>query len=618
MVLELAGREPFRLGHAMIDPVPREARWDGGEERLQPQTLKVLIALAAKRGEVVTRDELIELCWGGRIVGDDVINRSVSLARHLAARAGGFSIQTVPRAGYRLIENGQANRTTRRKRIAIAGFIAVTLAAIVSAILFTRPGTNSPALSVAIQHFDFDKGDDASRRLAAQAEDSSVRMLTESGVSVEIADSDGKPGPPPDFLLSGAISGNGAQAVATIRLDDPRRHKIVLSRQIHANAADPAALPDQVGANVAAALSRAEWVIRLDRVHPSDSAFVASLLSSNSSNFDSKREFEFARQKALLAPDSAIAQMAIAISTGMNLFELPIADRPAVLAVGQQAAARAIRLAPNFGDSQVQWCMLHAEVRIAECESRLRAGIAADPAADAAPSILSHLLLNVGRIDEAVSVASYSLAKDPYVPSKIAGLLNAIEVAGHSQEADTLYRRGHRLWPDYRGLLLDRVSGTLARGDFDALSEFEGQLGPDELPDDYPSLARPLARAIRARSLPLARESCGKMTDDDLPVIECMLALSRLGDFDATFRLADGLYPPRTGRTAAEEQALWLADPDSMDTMYLAGAGAAALRTDPRFLELAERVGLLRYWRRNGLPDFCTKMREPVCSKIAR
>ena len=90
MVSGLMGRAPFRVGNSTIDPMSRDARWEGGEERLQPQTLKVLIALAARRGEVVTRDELVELCWNGRIVGDDMLNRSISLLRHFADRAGRF------------------------------------------------------------------------------------------------------------------------------------------------------------------------------------------------------------------------------------------------------------------------------------------------------------------------------------------------------------------------------------------------------------------------------------------------------------------------------------------------------------------------------------------------
>src|SRR5438067_5804201 len=102
--IDLGVERPFRVGGASIDPASRDASFNGTVERLQPQNLKVLIALARRRREVVTRDELVDLCWDGRFVGDDVINRAISTLRQFAERVGGFAIETVPRAGYRLIE----------------------------------------------------------------------------------------------------------------------------------------------------------------------------------------------------------------------------------------------------------------------------------------------------------------------------------------------------------------------------------------------------------------------------------------------------------------------------------------------------------------------------------
>src|SRR5437763_3486094 len=126
ILTSVVDREPFTVGRATVDPLSRDARWPGGEERLQPQTLKVLIALLSRRGDVVTRDELVQLCWDGRIVGDDVINRSILLLRHFAEKAGGFEIVTVPRTGYRLVE------TAFRRRGASHG---VAVAAILSTVL---------------------------------------------------------------------------------------------------------------------------------------------------------------------------------------------------------------------------------------------------------------------------------------------------------------------------------------------------------------------------------------------------------------------------------------------------------------------------------------------------
>lgn len=106
--IDLEEERPFRIGGAAVDPVSRDTEWPGGKERLQPQTLKVLIALVRRKGEVVTRSELVDSCWNGRIVGEDVINRSISLLRDFAGRVGGFSIETIPKTGYRLVEADDA------------------------------------------------------------------------------------------------------------------------------------------------------------------------------------------------------------------------------------------------------------------------------------------------------------------------------------------------------------------------------------------------------------------------------------------------------------------------------------------------------------------------------
>jgi TolB-like protein/DNA-binding winged helix-turn-helix (wHTH) protein/tetratricopeptide (TPR) repeat protein len=101
--VDLNSEPPFHLGLARIDPQAHEYTIGDSSTRMQPQTLKVLVALHDKAGQVVTRDELVDRCWDGRIVGDDVINRCISLLRPVAAQ-GGFSIETIPRSGYRLIE----------------------------------------------------------------------------------------------------------------------------------------------------------------------------------------------------------------------------------------------------------------------------------------------------------------------------------------------------------------------------------------------------------------------------------------------------------------------------------------------------------------------------------
>ena len=56
------------------------------------------------------------------------------------------------------------------------------------------------------------------------------------------------------------------------------------------------------------------------------------------------------------------------------------------------------------------------------------------------------------------------------------------------------------------------------------------------------------------------------------------------------------------------------------DTSYLFEPATAAMRRDPRFWEVAERTGLLRYWKvRRVWPDFCSDRTAGVdCPTAAR
>jgi DNA-binding winged helix-turn-helix (wHTH) protein len=101
--IHLAREPDFRLGAMTIRPSLCEVLVGGGRQRLQPRVMQVLVALARMEDRVVSRDALIDSCWGGRIVGEDAINRCIGRLRRLAQTfEDGFSIETVARVGYRL------------------------------------------------------------------------------------------------------------------------------------------------------------------------------------------------------------------------------------------------------------------------------------------------------------------------------------------------------------------------------------------------------------------------------------------------------------------------------------------------------------------------------------
>jgi DNA-binding winged helix-turn-helix (wHTH) protein len=101
--IRLAREADFRLGGLKVRPSLCEVEAHGRRRRLEPRVMQVLVALARADGRVVSRDGLIDSCWGGRIVSEDAINRCIGKLRRLAeAFDGGFAIETVPRIGYRL------------------------------------------------------------------------------------------------------------------------------------------------------------------------------------------------------------------------------------------------------------------------------------------------------------------------------------------------------------------------------------------------------------------------------------------------------------------------------------------------------------------------------------
>jgi len=104
-VIDLARTPDFDLAGLTVRPSLRTVALGERKELLEPRVMQVLVALALAGGSVVSRDELVARCWGGRIVGDDAINRVVGRLRRLGEGigAGRFRIETIARVGYRLI-----------------------------------------------------------------------------------------------------------------------------------------------------------------------------------------------------------------------------------------------------------------------------------------------------------------------------------------------------------------------------------------------------------------------------------------------------------------------------------------------------------------------------------
>ncbi|MET0587406.1 MAG: winged helix-turn-helix domain-containing protein [Novosphingobium sp.] len=102
---DLTRVEGFALGPLMVDPPSRRVSAGGRSEMLEPRVMRVLVAFGEARGKVLSRDDLITLCWDGVVVGNNAINQTISRLRHVFDDLSGGAVQleTITKVGFRLV-----------------------------------------------------------------------------------------------------------------------------------------------------------------------------------------------------------------------------------------------------------------------------------------------------------------------------------------------------------------------------------------------------------------------------------------------------------------------------------------------------------------------------------
>jgi DNA-binding winged helix-turn-helix (wHTH) protein/Tfp pilus assembly protein PilF len=143
----LAHEQPFRIGDVEVKPATRELVREGAVGILEPRVMQMLVALHRAGGGVVSKDDLIHLCWEGRVVGEDAINRVVSRLRHDAVEKAGeaFRIETITKVGYRLVSQGGAaegaavSALIDRRHVIAVGIVAAAGGSALAWRMFDQP-----------------------------------------------------------------------------------------------------------------------------------------------------------------------------------------------------------------------------------------------------------------------------------------------------------------------------------------------------------------------------------------------------------------------------------------------------------------------------------------------
>ncbi|WP_144109878.1 ATP-binding protein [Paraburkholderia sp. BCC1886] len=101
----------IRIGPLQVDVDRREILLDGAPVRLGSRAFDLLVVLAAARGGLVSKDDLLRQVWPNSIVEENNLQVHMSALRKILGDSRGL-IQTVPGRGYRLMQGRIANPGT--------------------------------------------------------------------------------------------------------------------------------------------------------------------------------------------------------------------------------------------------------------------------------------------------------------------------------------------------------------------------------------------------------------------------------------------------------------------------------------------------------------------------
>jgi tetratricopeptide (TPR) repeat protein len=261
----------------------------------------------------------------------------------------------------------------------------------------------------------------------------------------------------------------------------------------------------------------------------------------------------------------------------------------------RQHLSEARRLNPRLGKIYMAETALLPRSQWGERQAILERGLEMNPDDAELHASMAFELSQVGRMNEGVESARRALEIDPLSPIVRATYVQELSNAGRFEEAENELKEGEKIWPASAMMADTRYAFDLRIGDpANALRMLREN-------QDYGSTAAPAVELfLRARIDPTP-QNIDKAIDaymtrfrqapSEASGIGMLLSLGIFGRTDQAYEV---LAHPAVLR-ALPEQPLILFKP------YMRG-----IRHDHRFMPLAARLGLVRYWTEtNKWPDFC-------------
>ncbi|MEP7042637.1 MAG: winged helix-turn-helix domain-containing protein [Dokdonella sp.] len=457
----------LRIGAWCVNPALSQMSRAGETVRVDARTMRLLVHLAARPGEVVSIDELLNHVWSGVIVTPDSVYQAIaSLRRQLQddARQPAY-IATVPRLGYRMVaavgpwvDSAEAPNPAsllpsaepprvpdrhRRRLFAVAVASAALAVSVAVFLLWSRHAPDLPhaALATAQQtqpsigvlpFLDLTEEMDEEYFADGMTEELIDRLSKTPGLHVPARTSSfyfkGKQATIADiaqalgvaYLLEGSVRKSGHMLRVTAQLIRADNGYHVWSDTYDRSLDDVLMVQDDIASEVKKALiASLEEAARPVPAAPASAAYALyfqarTLRRGDRTKTQAQAIVDELRQAIALDPAYAPAwaelARALAYQSSNRLVAAVTID-----AAAREAARQALRLDPQLADAHLALGIIHAylEWDWTNAEREYRNVLALEPASAEVLSLLSDARWSIGHLDDARELMLQAVERDP-------------------------------------------------------------------------------------------------------------------------------------------------------------------------------------------------------------
>ena len=575
----------YTIGHLTLQP--HRQVLDGGQRlALGSKALALISVLAEADGALVTKDELMAAVWPGVIIEENAIQVHVAALRK-AMGAAADNLITVRGIGYRL------DTQARDPALTVSAIpLAVSLPS-TEPVLAVLPFNNLSS-DAEMDYFS----DGVSEEILGRLTRGSKLRLVGRTSSFQFRGSD-KAGAAAmlgaSHVLDGSVQRSNGRVRISAHLIDSGTQANLWSDHYDRGLEDIFLVQDEISEAIADALNSAFFPVAMGPISPAVYDLYLRAKARVTSVPLMERNIASLENVTKMAPDFAAGWGTLAYRRAELMMHSPYQDRPALRAIVKRDIARCHAIDPGYPDAlAAKWVVMPPFGSFQEQDTALSSNGVADRDYVDFLTARAYFLECVGRGHEAAELAGQAMALDALNPFAVGMRGQALWRAGQFAEGRAVMEYVRELWPDSHHTVAVLIQACVHAGDWAAVDRL---IDPARLAL-YPLREHvgviPFARVMRDPSLRNRRnmwdairrraEASGHI-DAQVAVIA-----AEIGFVDEIYALLDRV---RLGPGGSAQDVMGT---HAYRSLLLFPKAYTALRSDPRFVQLCTRVGLVDYW----------------------